>query len=249
VLTSTLVLAALILVAALLYSSVGHAGASGYLAAMALVGLAPEVMRQTALVLNILVASIATWRFMRAGHFSFALLWPFALGSIPLAFVGGAMQLGVHWHKTLVGFVLLVAAVRLLRPAGAAATDRARDVRRRLSLPLAILAGAAIGLLSGLTGTGGGIFLSPLLIFANWAEIRDTGGVSAAFILVNSTAGLLGNAPSPEALPAALPLWAVAAVVGGLVGSDLGARRIAPQTFRQLLGVVLVIAGGKLILV
>ncbi len=248
-LTSTLVLAALILVAALLYSSVGHAGASGYLAAMALVGLAPEVMRPTALVLNILVATIATWRFVRAGHFSLSLLWPFALGSIPLAFVGGALQLGVHWHKTLVGVVLLVAAVRLLRPAGAAAADRVREVRRHLSLPVAIVVGAGIGLLSGLTGTGGGIFLSPLLIFANWAETRDTGGVSAAFILVNSTAGLLGNAPTFAALPSALPLWAVAAVVGGLVGSELGARRIAPQTFRQLLGVVLVIAGGKLILV
>jgi uncharacterized protein len=249
VLTSTLVLALLILVAALLYSSVGHAGASGYLAAMALLSVAPEVMRPTALVLNILVATIATWRFTRAGHFSFALLWPFALGSIPLAFVGGALQLGVHWHKTLVGVVLLVAAAQLLRRPRPARSEIVGSARRPLSLPVAIVLGAAIGLLAGLTGTGGGIFLSPLLILANWAETRDTGGVSAAFILVNSTAGLLGNAPPMSTLPAALPLLAAAAVTGGLVGSDLGARRIAPHTFRQLLGVVLVIAGGKLILV
>lgn len=248
-LTTSLVLAGLIFLAALLYSSVGHAGASGYLAAMALLGVAPEVMRPTALILNILVATIATWRFMRAGHFSFDLLWPFAVGSIPLAFIGGALQLGGHWHKTLVGLVLLVAAWRLLRPAGAAGVDRTRAVRRGLSVPLAILLGAAIGLLSGLTGTGGGIFLSPLLIFANWAEARDTGGVSAAFILVNSIAGLLGHAPGMAGLPPALPWLAVAAVGGGLIGSDLGARRIAPHTFRQVLGLVLMIAGGKLILV
>ncbi|BCS32235.1 UPF0721 transmembrane protein [Luteitalea sp. TBR-22] len=248
-LTSTLVLAGLIFVAALLYSSVGHAGASGYLAAMALLSVAPEVMRPTALVLNILVATIATWRFMRAGHFSLALLWPFALGSIPLAFVGGALQLGGHWHKTLVGLVLLVAAWRLLRPASAVVADRTREVTRRLSVPVAVVLGAGIGLLSGLTGTGGGIFLSPLLIFASWAETRDTGGVSAAFILVNSVAGLLGNAPTTATFAPGLPLLATAAVVGGVIGSDLGARRIAPHTFRQLLGVVLIIAGGKLILV
>ncbi len=246
-LTTTLVLAALILVAALLYSSVGHAGASGYLAAMAFLSVPPEVMRPTALVLNLLVATIATYRFARAGHFSGSLLWPFAIGSVPLAFVGGAVQLPGHWYKTLVGIVLLLAAVRLLQ-------ERRRESladhhnQRRVPIPLAIVSGAGIGLLSGLTGTGGGIFLSPLLLFTGWADTRETGGVSAAFILVNSAAALAGNLTSVSSLPPALPVWAAAAVVGGLIGSDLGARRVASHTFRQLLAIVLVVAGSKLIL-
>ena len=115
-------------------------------------------------------------------------------------------------------------------------------------MPLAIASGGIIGLLSGLTGTGGGIFLSPLLLFTGWAETRETGGVSAAFILVNSASALAGNLTSVNALPAELPLWAAAAVIGGLIGSDLGSRRIATTTFRRLLVVVLVVAGSKLML-
>lgn len=243
----TLTLAVLILLAALLYSSVGHAGASGYLAAMAFLSVSPEVMRPTALVLNVLVASIATYRFARAGHFSWSLLWPFAIGSVPLAFIGGAIQVPGHWYKTLVGVVLLLAAFRLVKERVASPTSE-RSVVRQVPIPLAIAAGAMIGLLSGLTGTGGGIFLSPLLLFSGWAETRETGGVSAAFILANSMAGLAGNLTTVDALPSALPLWALAAVLGGLLGSELGARRVATQTFRQLLAVVLIVAGSKLIL-
>lgn len=247
-LTTTVILAGLILLAALLYSSVGHAGASGYLAAMAFLSISPEVMRPTALVLNLLVASIATYRFARAGHFSLSLLWPFAIGSVPLAFVGGAVQLPGHWYKTLVGLVLLAAAFRLAKERGT--RDAGGEVRsvRHAPMPLAIGAGAVIGLLSGLTGTGGGIFLSPLLLFTGWAETRETGGVSAAFILVNSAAALAGNIASVSALPSALPLWAGAAILGGLLGSELGARRVATATFRVLLALVLAVAGAKLIL-
>lgn len=246
--TANLVLAGAFLLAALLYSSVGHAGASGYLAAMAFAGVAPAIMKPTALVLNLLVASIATYRFRRAGYFSWSLLWPFALGSIPCAFLGGALTLPGHWYKTLVGVVLWVAAVRLF-----VETKRADDElpRRTHSVPLwaAVFCGAVIGLLSGLTGTGGGIFLSPLLLFTGWAETRETGGVSAAFILVNSAAGLAGNLASVRSLPPAIPLWAIAAVVGGVIGSELGSRRIGTSTFRRLLALVLVIAGAKLVLV
>jgi hypothetical protein len=241
--TTLLILAVLIFAAAVLYSSVGHAGASGYLAAMAFMNVAPATMRPTALVLNLIVATLATIRFGRAGLYSHGLLWPFAIASVPMAFVGGAVQLPGHWYKTLVGLVLLVAAVRLLielRPMDS------RQVHRPPLVP-AILSGAVIGLLSGLTGTGGGIFLSPLLLFTGWAETRETGGVSAAFILVNSAAGLAGNVTSVQALPSEIVWWVPAAFVGGLLGSELGARRIATRTFRQLLAAVLVVAGLKLI--
>jgi uncharacterized membrane protein YfcA len=201
-------------------------------------------MKPTALVLNLLVATIALLRFSRAGFFSWRLLWPFALGSVPLAYVGGAITLPGHWYKTMVGLVLLVAAARLLWERRI--SDPA-DIHPAPVLP-AVLCGGVIGLLSGLTGTGGGIFLSPLLLFTGWAETRETGGVSAAFILLNSIAGLAGNVASVQHVPPAIPVWAVAAVAGGLIGSELGSRRIGAPAFRTVLALVLVVAGCKLIL-
>lgn len=232
--------AAAFLVAAVLYSSVGHAGASGYLAAMAFLEMPAPMMRPTALVLNLLVATIATVRFWRAGFFSWSLFWPFAVGSVPLASIGGAVTLPGHWYRTLVGLVLWAAAVRLW-------LNLRRSATHRPGLPTSILCGAGIGLLAGLTGTGGGIFLSPLLLFMGWAETRQSGGVSAAFILANSAAGLAGNPGSLAHLPAPLSIWAIAVVVGGIVGSELGSRRLGTPAFRRLLGVVLLVAGAKLI--
>lgn len=231
--------------AALLYSSVGHAGASGYLAVMALTSVELAVMKPAALVLNLLVGSIAFYRFSRAGHFSLDLLWPFALGSVPLAFLGGAITLPGHWYKQLVGVVLLTAAARIVFQRGARTDTGAHGTPPVLP---AVISGAAIGLLAGLTGTGGGIFLSPLLLFTGWSGTRESGGVSAAFILLNSAAGLLGNLVSVQALPPQIGLWAAVAIVGGLIGSELGSRRVATVTFRRLLGIVLVIAGTKLVL-
>jgi uncharacterized membrane protein YfcA len=227
---------------AILYSSVGHAGASGYLAAMAFAGMAPATMRPTALVLNLLVASIATVRFARAGYFSWRLLWPFALGSVPFAYVGGGITLPGDWYRALVGVVLWVAAIRLWLNLTVSRQERQPPVI------VAVLCGAGIGLLAGLTGTGGGIFLSPLLLFLRWAETRQTGGVAAAFILLNSLAGLAGNPASLSNLPADLPLWATTVVIGGLIGAEIGSRRIGTPAFRRVLGVVLLVAGGKLIL-
>jgi uncharacterized membrane protein YfcA len=236
----SLLLAAAFLIAAVLYSSVGHAGASGYLAVMAFAGMPAPMMRPTALVLNLLVASIATIRFARAGFFSWRLFWPFALGSIPLAFVGGAITLPGHWYRTLVGIVLWAAAARLL-------LNLAPAIVKPPAKLVAVGCGAGVGLLAGLTGTGGGIFLSPLLLFMGWAETRQTGGVAAAFILVNSAAGLAGNPASLGHLPEQMPLWAAAAVAGGLIGAELGSRRIGTPTFRRLLAVVLIVAGIKLV--
>jgi hypothetical protein len=237
----TAILTAAFFAAAVLYSSVGHAGASGYLAAMAFVGVSTPMMRPTALVLNLLVASIATVRFTRAGLFSWSLFWPFALGSVPFAFVGGAVTLPGHWYRTLVGLVLWTAAVRLWFDI------RLARIPHPPSPVVAVLCGTGIGLLAGLTGTGGGIFLSPLLLFMCWAETRQTGGVSAAFILANSAAGLAANPASLAALPDQLPIWALAVVAGGAIGSELGSRRLGTPAFRRMLGLVLLVAGTKLI--
>jgi hypothetical protein len=231
-----------VLVVALLYSSVGHAGASGYIAVMSLCGLAPATIKPLALVLNILVASIGAWQFWRAGHFSWRLFWPFALLSVPSAFVGGYLHLPGRAFRILVGVVLLFSAGRLFirPPADADVHDPGR--------PAALGVGAALGLLAGLTGTGGGIFLTPLVIFMHWARTPTAAAVSAVFILVNSLAGLIGNVSATRELPAlALPL-AAAALGGGTVGSYLGSRRLPHTVIKRLLAVVLIIAGLKLIL-
>lgn len=280
--TDVLLLSLLILLAAALYSSVGHGGASGYLAAMALFGLAPAVMRPTALCLNLLVSSLGALRFWRAGHFRWRTFWPFAVTSIPAAYVGGAITLPTTLYKQLVGLALLFAAVRLFLHArkltGANEANTRHDATalnndgdtatrncdyeasahtpqtsgeeaavRDAPLWLAMLLGVVIGLLSGLTGVGGGIFLSPLLLLAGWAGARQTAAVSAAFIFVNSAAGLLGNPAGVSSVSTALPYFAAAALAGGIVGTEFGSRRLAPLWVRRLLAVVLVVAGFKLI--
>jgi hypothetical protein len=235
----------MILAAAMLYSSVGHAGASGYLAAMALLSVEPAIMKPTALCLNILVASIATYQFARAGCFSWQLFWPFAVASVPAAYIGGAITLPGEYYRPLVGTVLLVAAIRLLLAKQPIVEQEVKQPR----LIVCLVSGAGIGLLSGLTGTGGGIFLTPLLLFMGWAETKQSSGVSAAFILVNSVAALLGLFSSWQHLPSAIPLWAAAAVTGGLLGSYYGSRRLQSMTLRRLLALVLVVAGLKLVAV
>jgi uncharacterized membrane protein YfcA len=240
-----LVLAALVFAAALLYSMVGHAGASGYLAAMALCGVSAAVMKPTALVLNLIVATVASIQFARARCFAWDRFWPFAIGSVPLAFVGGGLVLPGAVYRRLVGLVLLFAAWRLFRHARLSAASAPVPVWLWAALPL----GGAIGLLSGLTGVGGGIFLSPLLLLTRWADARTTAGVSAVFILVNSAAGLLGHAASVRLLPAGLPALAGAALAGGLLGSTLGSRRLPNVTLRRLLALVLVVAAVKMIFV
>jgi uncharacterized protein len=244
-----LTLAGLFLLAAALYSSVGHAGASGYLAAMALVGMAPEGMRITALALNVLVATIGTVSYMHAGHFDWRTFYPFAILSIPAAFVGGVIHLPPAIYKPAVGLILLIAAAEIARSARRVAVAEAPDGGAS-GVPLApgVMVGGAIGLLSGLTGTGGGIFLSPVLLFTGWARARRTSGVSAVFILVNSVAGLAGTTISFAMLPAGLPVWIVAALVGGVIGTQLGSRWLPVAVLRYLLAAVLMIGGLKLIL-
>jgi uncharacterized membrane protein YfcA len=240
-------LAAGMLVAAFGYAAVGHGGASAYLAAMALAGVAPAEMRPIALLLNILVSSLGTWRFYRAGFFRWRLFWPFAVVSIPMAYLGGAITLPGQAYKVLVGLVLLYAAWQLWR------SGRSGEEMREVHEPplgWAMLIGAAMGLLAGLTGVGGGIFLSPLLLMLGWAGTKQTSAVAAPFILVNSMAGLAAIAMTKSA---ALPtyVWVLfpAVLVGGWLGAEYGSKRFANPVVRRVLAVVLALAGGKMVLV
>ena len=226
---------------AFLYSSVGHAGASGYIAVMALWGLAPTTIRPTALVLNILVASLGAFQFWRAGHFTWKLFWPFALLSVPAAYLGGYLQLPTHILKMIIGFVLLLSAARLFFRRG----DPLEVIPP--SMPTSLGVGVGIGFLSGLTGTGGGIFLTPLLLFCHWARTKQASAVSALFILVNSIAGLAGLVSAKQAIPSLAIALAAAAIIGGAIGSYLGSRRFPVRSISILLATVLVIAGAKLI--
>jgi uncharacterized membrane protein YfcA len=228
-------------VIAFLYSSVGHAGASGYIAVMTLWGIAPTVIRPTALVLNILVASIGAFQFWRAGHFTWKLFWPFALLSIPAAYFGGYLQPSASVLRILIGLVLLFSALRLIFRRN----DPAEIVTP--SQPTAISVGAGLGFLSGLTGTGGGIFLTPLLLFCRWGHIRQAAAVSALFILVNSIAGLVGYLTKVHSIPSLGFILAAAAIIGGTVGSRLGSRHFPVPIISLLLATVLTIAGAKLI--
>ncbi len=230
-----------IVVVAFLYSSVGHAGASGYIAVMSLCGLATTFIRPTALVLNILVACVGAFHFWRAGHFSWPLFWPFALLSVPAAFLGGYLHVASPILRPLLGAVLLFSAARLFfrhgDPAEVSAPAR----------PLAIGAGAGIGFLSGLTGTGGGIFLTPLLLFCRWTYTRRAAATSVVFILVNSIAGLTGYVSSGRPIPREAWLLAIAAVLFGAAGSYLGSQRFPVRTISVLLATVLIVAALKLI--
>ncbi len=232
-----------VLLIAFLYSSVGHAGASGYIAVMALFSVAPEVIKPAALTLNILVASLASWQFWRAGHFSWPLFWPFGLAAIPMAFLGGYINLPGHAFKMLVGILLLVSAARLLVRPPEEAEPQAP------SKPVALAAGGALGLLAGLTATGGGIFLTPLVIFMHWAHTKTAAAVSAVFILGNSIAGLAGNVSATQQIPALVLPLALAVIIGGAAGSYLGSRKLPHSAIKRLLAVVLAIAGGKLMLI
>src|SRR5688572_10918823 len=235
------------LLAAFGYASVGHGGASAYIAAMALAGVAPTEMRPIALTLNTLVSSLATYKFWRAGHFRWRLFWPFAAVSIPCAYFGGAITLPGQAYKVVVGLVLVYAGWQLWRSYRAG--EEMREVRAP-AIPLAMAIGAGMGLLSGLTGVGGGIFLSPLLLMLGWAGTKQTSAVAAPFILVNSLAGLAAVfVAGSAALPGYVAILAPAVLIGGWLGAEYGSRRFANPLVRRVLAVVLALAGAKMIAV
>lgn len=241
--TSVAGLALLFAISAALYSSVGHGGASAYIAAMALFSVAPETMKPTALALNLLVAGFGAWRYWSRGLSNGKLVLAFALTATPAAFLGGSIHLPAIYYKPLVGVLLWLAAARLLWQPTALAFRAVTPPALWITLP----AGAVLGLLAGLTGTGGGIFLSPLIILMHWEEPRKTSGVAAAFIFLNSAAGLAGNAAAVGHLPSELPLFLGAAGAGALLGTWLGADRLPRAWLLRTLGLVLAIAGAKLL--
>jgi uncharacterized membrane protein YfcA len=239
-------LAVLLFLAAVLYTSVGHAGASGYLAVFAFYDLPAEVIRPAALVLNIVAATPATLRFRSAGHFDRRVFLTLAVGSVPMAFLGGQFTLSDAVFRGLLASALTVAGVRLVFTPAAAVTVRRMPVWAGVAL------GLGIGSVAGLTGIGGGVYLTPVLLLARWADTKTAAGVSAAFILVNSLAGLAGQlATRPgnfRGLPDGLPVWVGVVVAGGLLGSTLGSRVFGAVTVRRVLAVVLFTAAGMLLL-
>jgi hypothetical protein len=231
----------------MLYTSVGHAGASGYIAVMALMGIAPQVMRPTALTLNILVAALATVRWTRNGRdLAWSSLLPLVMTSVPAAFIGGAIELTGDQYRMLLGAVLAAAGVKFLWSPRPSIGSGSQAVR--VPWMLGLLTGGCVGLLSGLTGTGGGIFLTPLLVLAGWAGARQASGLSAPFILVNSIAALAGNVAVIQRLPDELPALIAAAALGALLGTQIGVSWASNKTLQHLLGVVLLIAAGKFLL-
>ena len=237
----------LFLVVATFYTTVGHAGASGYLAVMALVGLAPEVMRPTALTLNILVAAFTVYRFRKARFFSWPGLWPFLLGSVPFAAAGGIQSLSRGTYFVAMGVILLFAAGYLgWRAFGRRPIMVERVVRVR-KIP-AVFIGCAIGFVSGLIGVGGGIFLSPVLLILGWAGPKTTAGISAPFILVNSAVALAAGSLTVQRLPVELPLLAAAALGGAFLGTWLGLEKLRQKGLLLTLAIVMTLAGAKLIL-
>ncbi len=234
-------LAALILAAAVLYSAGGHGGASAYLALMALFGVAPQASKPAALLMNAAVTVLGTLRFSRVGAVPWRTVLLFSVGSMPAAFVTGRIRLATHVHQLVLGSVLVVASLLIaLSPVGR---------ERRTPPPALALAaiGAALGALAGATGIGGGVFLTPILLLTGWADARSTAGAAAVFILLNSLAGLAGHVTSGASIPATAGLFVGVALAGAVLGTWIGARKLAPDTLRRVHALVLIVSGAKLL--
>ncbi len=223
---------------AFLYASVGHGGASGYLAVLAIFAVAPAVMKQTALVLNLGVSLLAFYQFYRQKYFRFELFWPFALTSVPMSYLGAQFVLSDANYKRILGICLVIAIVRML------ATFKS-DEQRFVSLPLALIFGAVIGLFSGMIGIGGGILLSPILLLMRWASLKEAAAISALFIFVNSVAGLFGLKNGIH-VDQTLVFWITSALVGGMFGARWGAQIASNKAVKWVLALVLLIASVKL---
>jgi hypothetical protein len=228
--------------AALLFAIAGHTGASAYLAIFGLLGMAPGEIKPTVLSLNVVVGCVAVYKFTRAGHFSWRLLWPFILTSIPFSFLGGLISLPTPIYRLLVGVVLVYAAFRML-------FDAPIKNRSQTDFPplwLSLLLGAGIGFTGGLIGIGGGVLLSPILLLTEWAGPQLTAGTIAVFVLVNSLSGLLGYWSASPDLPSQLPIWAAVALLGGWIGAEIGSRKLSATTIRRILGLILLLAGLRM---
>jgi uncharacterized protein len=236
----------LFFVIAMLYSSIGHAGASGYLAVMALLSFAPESIKPSSLILNILVASIASYKFIKAGYFDRKLFMVFITTSVPMAFFGGFLALPSGYFKAVAGIFLILSAIFLL---GKELIINQPRTIKPLHTPTGLITGSVIGFVSGLVGVGGGIFLSPIAVMAGWASPKIISGVAALFILLNSLAGLAGHAASLRQVPLEIMYWALAVIAGGLFGSFLGIKKFNNRAILVFLSIVLLSAGIKFLFV
>ena len=232
----------LLAIMAYLYASVGHGGASGYLAIMAIFAIAPPVMKQTALLLNLGVSLMSFIAFYRQGYFKWNLFWPFALGSIPAAFLGARIPLTDSTYKQILGACLFLAVIRMV-------VTLKESEPRRLNLGLGVLTGGAIGVLSGMIGIGGGIILSPLLLLFRWASLKEAAAVSALFIFVNSVSGLAGLKTWIPMDQSQMMYWLAASLVGGFLGARWGAAIASNVKVKWILALVLIIASLKLFFV
>jgi uncharacterized membrane protein YfcA len=232
-------------VVALFYSSVGHGGASGYLATMALLSIAPETMKSTALILNLFVAGIAFVSFYKANYFKFRILWPFVATSMPAAYIGAKITINPSVYKIILGIFLLIAVARMLYK------PNKSDKKPGSPIPVfyALIIGAGLGFFSGMIGIGGGIILSPLLILLNWASIKEAAAVSAPFIFLNSLSGLLGLLQKGFVPEAHTVLWIIAATIGGIIGSYLGSHKFSIAGLKYILAGILCLAAFKLFIV
>jgi uncharacterized membrane protein YfcA len=227
---------------AFLYASIGHGGASGYLALMVFFSFAPTTMRSTALILNIFVSLTAFIQYYRGGHFSWKLFWPFALASFPAAFIGGLMVIDAKLYKTILGIFLLIAVIRLI-----GIKFNNQSTYKKQSLAVSLIIGAIIGLFSGMIGIGGGIILSPIILLLHWGNLKQTAAVSALFILVNSISGIAGIITKGIQVSNNMILMILIAFIGGLIGSYIGAQKAGSTLLKTLLAIVLVMASYKLL--
>ena len=234
----------LLFVGSVLYSSVGHGGASAYIAILSLTGNPIGIIKPIGLILNIVVSSIASIRFIKHKLFSLRVLIPVVSGSIPAAFIGGYITLPSELYKPLVGLILIVAGSQLIF---SFFKNSKINKNEHINVCWAVFIGVCIGLLSGLTGTGGGIFLSPLIIFLGWTSIKGASGTAAVFILFNSISGLLGNISSVHSVPDEIFIYIFAVLMGTLVGTHLGIKKLNQLAVKKTLGIVIIIAGLKFI--
>jgi uncharacterized membrane protein YfcA len=239
-----LLLSLFIFLVAGLYASVGHGGASGYLALMTLLSMPIATIKPVALMLNIAVSLIAFIQFYRSGFFNKKLFIPLAIASVPAAYAGGLLSIDAHVYKQLLGGLLFISAIRLAMP-----LKKEAIVIQHLNIVLVVMIGASIGFLSGMIGIGGGIILSPLLILVRYSDIKTTSGISALFIFVNSIAGLLGQMHQGIVFSSSMSVMIAVAIAGGLIGSYIGARQLNISMLKKVLAVVLFIASLKLVFV
>lgn len=234
----------LLFIVAFLYASVGHGGASGYLALMALFSFAPSVMKSSSLMLNIFVSLISFYQYYKGGHFKWKLFWPFIITSIPASFIGAYITLDALVYKKILGVLLVFPILRLLGIIGKK-SDEIKEVRWMWAL----LIGAIIGLLSGIIGIGGGIILSPVILLLHWGNMKQTAAVSALFIFVNSISGLSGLLLKETVIDNHVYIWLLIAMAGGALGAYFARQQFSNQVLKVLLAVVLVIASIKLLTV